>query len=196
MSWTCVLCKKHLLKTSDIYQCWDHRLPDMMIKYNLKPGQIICLKGCSERLEVEQDILVVKRNAELPKVALFTDIFTDHDRRIEEERDKVFDEMLRELSGDGVVGLRQEGSTLIVERGFEWDATAVRSWRRFSLKLGFLWDRITAVKEVIWSTKTMIAGILILWSAFWLVVFPGLIALMYMNWGNMTTAEIIKEYWK
>ena len=189
MSWTCAICKKHLPKTTDIYQCWHHRLPDMMEKYGFKPGQIVCLEGCSERLEAEQDILVVKRNAEAPKIALFTDIFTDFDRRKEEEREKVLDEILRELSGDGVVGVRQEGSTLIVERGTAidveeqwardslWNMVFPGLYRsrisgRLSLKLGFLWDRVKAVKEVIFETKTMVAIIMTLWTIFWLVGVP------------------------
>ncbi len=124
MSWVCAICKKDLIKTNEIYQCWSYHLPDIMNKYEFKPGQIVCLEGCSKKLEAEQVLINNERNRK-NNITLFTDIFTDHDRLIEEERERVFDEILRELSGDGVVGVRQEGSTLVIERGwstdFPWD---------------------------------------------------------------------------
>ena len=153
-------------------------------------------------------------DGELPQedVKLFTDLFDpDKANQLTDEANKVLDEMMEELNGDGVIGRRREALHFPDGTIVDYDEYEVTFYKEFIRPIG---RRIKALFEVrqgfcnCWSCTLKRLKefwfklaypsfhwiIFTAWAALWLVGLPYLTYFLYTTYGNATMAEVVKEW--
>lgn len=161
-------------------------------------------------LEITDDYFLPRRQE---PVSLFTDIFSIPDG-LTEEQERVIDDILHELESNELRNRDRNIERQIQTNEAEYrrtieqrDSRRLVNWikRKVAGTLAYICIPVFAILPYRPTfsriqmlpydhTKLLIGLILFVWSFIWLIALPYGIYLLYTLFGNMTTAEVVKQF--